>query len=91
MASNSSKNDDVGAPPPEYYVKVPSNTAALPRSRAAPEKSAATFGSCDWSKGVDMKPMCGVCPRGWECNEYSLLCEHPNQKHSCAPKDFHLA
>ena len=73
-----------------FYNRVPSNIAALPRTRPAPEMSASTFGACDWSKGADFKPFCGVCPRGWECNEYSLLCEAPNQKDSCAPRAFHL-
>ena len=81
----------MSSPPKNYFTKVPSNTAAFPRTPSAPEMSASTFGTCNWTDGVDFKAMCGICPKGWECNEYSLLCEDPSGKYSCAPRAFHLS
>lgn len=77
-------------PPQEYFTRVPSNIATFPRTPPAPESSASTFGSCNWENGVDYDITCGVCPKGWTCNEYSLLCEDPSKKYSCAPSDFQL-
>jgi hypothetical protein len=40
--------------------------------------------------GVDYNPSCGMCPKGWMCNEYSLLCEDHSKKYSCAPEDLQI-
>jgi hypothetical protein len=72
--------------PPGYYTEVPKNTAALPRTRPAPEGSAATFGTCDWSQGVEISNG-AACPKGWTFNAYSQQCEKDHGKYSCAPQE----
>jgi hypothetical protein len=69
----------------EYWGHVPSNTAALPRTRPAPVDSASTFGSCDWSQGSQVTNGV-VCPTGWTFNPYSLQCESGYK--TCAPPAF---
>lgn len=71
--------------PAGYYTTVPKNTAALPRTRPAPVDSAATFGSCDWSHGVEMSNG-AYCPKGWTFDVYSQQCEKDHGRYTCAPQ-----